>query len=72
MPIESRVDWRLDSLVSECHKRVESGYFDRSLDAYCQEGRPCRRCGTPIVREQFMNRSSFFCPKCQPKPRRMA
>ncbi len=47
-----------------------SGYFDRSLAAYGQEGRPCPRCGTPIRREAFMNRSSFSCPRCQPKPRR--
>lgn len=46
-----------------------SGYFDRSLDAYGQQGRPCRRCGTLIVREQFMNRSSHFCPVCQKPPR---
>ena len=50
----------------------ESGYFDRSLDAYGREGEPCRRCGTPIRRVAFMNRSSFFCPTCQrpPRPRR--
>ncbi len=47
-----------------------SGYFDRSLAAYGQEGRPCPRCGTPIRREAFMNRSSFSCPRCQPRPRR--
>lgn len=47
----------------------ESGYFDRSLNAYGQEGEPCARCGTPIRRERFMNRSSFFCPRCQPIPR---
>ena len=46
-----------------------SGYFDRSLAAYGQEGRPCRRCGTLIRREHFMNRSSFSCPRCQPRPR---
>ena len=46
-----------------------SGYFDRSLAAYGQVGRPCPRCGTPIRREQFMNRSSFSCPRCQPRPR---
>ncbi|MGB5951353.1 MAG: bifunctional DNA-formamidopyrimidine glycosylase/DNA-(apurinic or apyrimidinic site) lyase [Ornithinimicrobium sp.] len=46
-----------------------SGYFDRSLDAYGQTGAPCSRCGRAIVREQFMNRSSHFCPRCQPKPR---
>ncbi len=47
----------------------ESGYFDRSLAAYGQEGMPCRRCGAPIRREHFMNRSSFTCPGCQPRPR---
>ena len=44
----------------------ESGYFDRSLNAYGQEGEPCHRCGRPIRREAFMNRSSYFCPRCQP------
>jgi len=48
----------------------ESGYFDRSLDAYGREGEPCRRCGTAIRREKFMNRSSYYCPKCQTRPRR--
>jgi formamidopyrimidine-DNA glycosylase len=48
----------------------ESGYFDRSLEVYGQQGRPCSRCGTPVVRVPFMNRSSFFCPRCQPRPRR--
>jgi formamidopyrimidine-DNA glycosylase len=47
----------------------ESGYFDRSLHAYGQEGRPCERCGTEIRRTAFMNRSSFWCPHCQPAPR---
>jgi formamidopyrimidine-DNA glycosylase len=48
----------------------ESGYFERSLDAYGREGQPCRRCGAVIRREKFMNRSSFYCPRCQPRPRR--
>jgi formamidopyrimidine-DNA glycosylase len=48
----------------------ESGYFDRSLHAYGREGEACDRCGTPIRRVEFMNRSSFFCPRCQPVPRR--
>jgi len=46
----------------------ESGYFDRSLDAYGREGEPCRRCGAVMLREKFMNRSSYYCPKCQPRP----
>jgi formamidopyrimidine-DNA glycosylase len=47
----------------------ESGYFDRSLQVYGQEGRPCSRCGALVVRVSFMNRSSYFCPVCQPRPR---
>lgn len=47
----------------------ESGYFDRSLAAYGREGEPCGRCGTPIRRIAFMNRSSYFCPRCQTPPR---
>lgn len=48
----------------------ESGYFERSLNVYGREGLPCRRCGAPIRREAFMNRSSFSCPRCQPRPRK--
>jgi formamidopyrimidine-DNA glycosylase len=48
----------------------ESGYFERSLAVYGRRDRPCRRCGAPIVRESFMNRSSYSCPRCQPPPRR--
>ncbi len=47
----------------------ESGYFERWLDAYGREGEPCRRCGAPIRREAFMNRSSYRCPRCQRTPR---
>jgi len=50
----------------------ESGYFDRALNAYGREGEPCNRCGSPIRRESFMNRSSFSCPRCQPRPRPVA
>lgn len=47
----------------------ESGYFSRHLAAYGRAGEPCDRCGAPIVRQSFMNRSSFSCPYCQPPPR---
>ncbi|MEU4640722.1 bifunctional DNA-formamidopyrimidine glycosylase/DNA-(apurinic or apyrimidinic site) lyase [Micromonospora sp. NPDC023814] len=47
----------------------ESGYFDRSLNVYGREGLPCHRCGAPVRREAFMNRSSYSCPRCQPRPR---
>jgi formamidopyrimidine-DNA glycosylase len=47
----------------------QSGYFDRSLAVYGQAGEPCPRCGAEVRRDKFMNRSSFSCPKCQPRPR---
>jgi formamidopyrimidine-DNA glycosylase len=47
----------------------QGGYFERHLAAYGRAGEPCDRCGTPIVRQAFMNRSSFSCPHCQPAPR---
>lgn len=46
----------------------ESGWFERSLDVYGREGEPCRRCGAPILRERFTNRSSHRCPNCQAPP----
>ncbi|MFF2315869.1 bifunctional DNA-formamidopyrimidine glycosylase/DNA-(apurinic or apyrimidinic site) lyase [Arthrobacter sp. NPDC058097] len=51
-----------------------SGYFERSLNAYGREGEECRRCAAAgirsiLKREQFMNRSSYTCPVCQPRPR---
>ncbi|MCW2599949.1 MAG: DNA-formamidopyrimidine glycosylase [Frankiales bacterium] len=46
-----------------------SGLFERWLHAYGREGEPCDRCGTPLRREAWMNRSSYSCPTCQPRPR---
>ncbi|UWF78449.1 MULTISPECIES: bifunctional DNA-formamidopyrimidine glycosylase/DNA-(apurinic or apyrimidinic site) lyase [Microbacterium] len=43
----------------------QAGYFAHSLNAYGRGGRPCPRCGGPIRREAFMNRSSHYCPRCQ-------
>jgi formamidopyrimidine-DNA glycosylase len=47
----------------------QSGYFDRSLAVYGRQGEPCDRCGAPIRRTSFMNRSSYWCAACQPAPR---
>ncbi|WP_296629922.1 bifunctional DNA-formamidopyrimidine glycosylase/DNA-(apurinic or apyrimidinic site) lyase [Rhodoluna sp.] len=51
----------------EQYKNVngESGYFAVSLNAYGMTGLPCKRCGHPIKRENWMNRGSHLCPKCQ-------
>ncbi|WP_439592508.1 bifunctional DNA-formamidopyrimidine glycosylase/DNA-(apurinic or apyrimidinic site) lyase [Microbacterium sp.] len=47
----------------------QAGYFAHSLHAYGRTGQPCDRCGRPIVRVSFMNRSSHFCAGCQKLPR---
>lgn len=47
----------------------DAGMFERELAVYGRGGEPCARCGTPIRREPFMNRSSYFCPRCQRQPR---
>jgi formamidopyrimidine-DNA glycosylase len=51
----------------EQYKNVngESGYFSQDLNAYSRAGLPCARCETPIKREAWANRSSYFCPRCQ-------
>lgn len=46
-----------------------SGDFERELGVYGREGEPCLTCGTPIRRDHFMNRSTFYCPRCQRRPR---
>jgi formamidopyrimidine-DNA glycosylase len=56
-----------DSLYVDVNGR--SGYFDRSLNVYGRAGEPCPRCGALIRRDPFMNRSSYSCPVCQPRPR---
>ncbi|MFL6163050.1 MAG: bifunctional DNA-formamidopyrimidine glycosylase/DNA-(apurinic or apyrimidinic site) lyase [Jatrophihabitantaceae bacterium] len=50
----------------------QSGYFERSLNAYGRYGEPCPRCGRPIARMKWMNRSSYYCPSCQRPPRAVA
>jgi formamidopyrimidine-DNA glycosylase len=45
-----------------------TGTFQRSLRVYGREGKTCRSCGELIVRERVAGRSSFFCPRCQPRP----
>ena len=49
-----------------------SGLFERELAVYGREGEPCPRCGGPIRRDRFMNRSSYLCPRCQRAPRSRA
>lgn len=44
----------------------ESGGFARFLKVYQRAGQPCRRCATPVERLVQQQRSTFYCPRCQP------
>jgi formamidopyrimidine-DNA glycosylase len=48
----------------------QGGYFARFLAVYGKQDEPCPRCGALVIREKFMNRSSYSCPRCQRRPRR--
>jgi formamidopyrimidine-DNA glycosylase len=48
----------------------EPGEYQRRHRAYGREGERCYRCRTVIRRIIVAGRSSYFCSKCQPAPRR--
>lgn len=43
------------------------GYFVQSLQVYGKGGEPCPKCGTTIEHIVQGGRSTYFCPKCQPR-----
>lgn len=43
----------------------EAGEYQEHLRVYQREGKACRRCRTPIERQRWSNRSTYFCPRCQ-------
>jgi formamidopyrimidine-DNA glycosylase len=56
--------------IDVMYRRVNgaSGGFQDSLRAFDREKRPCRRCGTPILRIIVGQRGTHFCPTCQRLP----
>ena len=43
----------------------EEGYFQHQFYVYGREGKPCRKCRTPIKMIRQSGRATFFCPRCQ-------
>lgn len=43
------------------------GDFQNYFKVYQRTAEPCQKCGTPIERHVIGQRSSHFCPHCQPK-----
>jgi len=44
----------------------EPGYFQQTYYVYARDDEPCRHCGTPIRQLRQGQRSSYYCPLCQP------
>lgn len=44
------------------------GDYQKYLSVYNLEGKPCKACKTPIKRIRIAQRSTYFCPHCQPPP----
>jgi formamidopyrimidine-DNA glycosylase len=45
------------------------GSFQDRFAVYGRAGEPCLRCGRPIEKTRAAGRGTYFCPRCQPKPR---
>ncbi len=56
--------------IDVMYKRVNgaSGGFQDSLRAFDRAKRPCRRCGTAIVKTVVGQRGTHYCPNCQRLP----
>lgn len=63
---------RLLSSIRAVIRRATGGRYSQlggaRLDVYDREGRPCRRCRTPVARIVQGGRSTYYCPRCQADP----
>lgn len=41
------------------------GYFRQELLVYERDGKPCKRCSTPLTRTVQGQRATYYCPRCQ-------
>jgi formamidopyrimidine-DNA glycosylase len=44
------------------------GDYQNYLSVYNLEGEPCKNCKTPVERIKIAQRSTYYCPTCQPSP----
>jgi formamidopyrimidine-DNA glycosylase len=68
--LEHAIEDRGSSISNFVDAEGRPGEYQQKHRAYGREGKPCFRCGTKIRRAIVAGRSSFFCPHCQPVPRR--
>jgi formamidopyrimidine-DNA glycosylase len=70
MGIEGRGSSLGTTLRDHVNVDGDIGRNQETVQAYGREGEPCFVCGTVMRRSKVGGRSSTFCPKCQPAPRR--
>ena len=60
------------SIGDETYRTADSrpGRAQKRHRVYDREGKPCRRCRTPIERIVLAQRATFFCPACQARSAR--
>ena len=48
------------------HIDAQPGDYQHLHRVYRRQGKPCYRCGAPIIRKRVAGRGTYFCPRCQP------
>ena len=70
--LEAGIDARGATIDDFRHADGARGSFQDRFLVHRREGEPCPRCGTPIRKMRAAGRGTYFCPKCQPRPRKRA
>jgi formamidopyrimidine-DNA glycosylase len=68
--LQQAIEDRGSSISNFVDAEGQPGEYQQRHRAYGREGKPCFRCGAKIQRTIVAGRSSHFCPRCQPPPRR--
>ncbi len=68
--LESGIDARGATIDDFRNADGAYGSFQDRFQVHLREGEPCHRCGTPIRKMRAAGRGTYFCPKCQPRPRK--
>ena len=68
--LQHAIEDRGSSISNFVDAEGQPGEYQQRHRAYGREGKPCFRCGSKLRRGNVAGRSSYFCPRCQPAPRR--
>lgn len=61
------INLRGTSMRSYLDTTGNAGKYKQILSVYQQEGKPCKRCQTPILKIRVAGRGTHICPQCQEK-----